>query len=133
MKSDEMNGMISNVLRYGVVLSSAIVAVGAALFLARYSSADSASLLAYCRSCVPHGDFSVDPARILAGLLSLDPFSVIEVGILVLLATPVVRVAMSVLIFAAEKDRAYVVVTLAVLLLLLFSILVTPFIPLFHA
>ncbi|MDG6964168.1 MAG: DUF1634 domain-containing protein, partial [Nitrososphaerota archaeon] len=67
------------------------------------------------------------------GVAKLDPFSVIELGVIVLIATPVSRVFFSILLFAAEKDMTYVKITLVVLALLLFSMLVTPFIPAFHA
>jgi uncharacterized membrane protein len=42
-------------------------------------------------------------------------------------------VLISVLLFAAEGDRLYVYITAVVLALLLFSMLVTPFIPAFNA
>jgi uncharacterized protein len=47
---------------------------------------------------------------------------VITLGLLLLIATPVVRVAVSVIAFVVECDRKFVVITLVVLLLLLFSI-----------
>jgi uncharacterized membrane protein len=46
-------------------------------------------------------------------------------GILILIATPVARVAFSVFAFAEERDRMYVIVTLIVLALLLFSLSAT--------
>jgi uncharacterized membrane protein len=54
--------------------------------------------------------------------LALDPVGIIQLGILILIATPVVRVAFSVFAFAEERDWMYVVVTLVVLGLLLFSL-----------
>ena len=130
---DAMNDLVSGVLRYGVLLSSAIIMLGAALALARYGSLRASDFLTYLPNQVPHGTYSVDLADLTAGLLSLDPFSVIELGVIVLLATPVARVLLSVFLFAAEGDRTYVYITATVLALLLFSILVAPFIPVFHA
>ena len=63
----------------------------------------------------------------------MEPYAIIELGVLTLLATPVVRVLTSVFLFAAEGDRLYMYITAAVLLLLLFSMLATPFIPGFYA
>ncbi|MDG6975316.1 MAG: DUF1634 domain-containing protein [Nitrososphaerota archaeon] len=54
-------------------------------------------------------------------------------GVVVLIATPVTRVLFAVLLFAAERDMTYVKITVVVLFLLLFSMLATPFIPLFNA
>jgi uncharacterized membrane protein len=45
------------------------------------------------------------------------------VGLLLLVATPVARVIFSAIAFALEGDRTYVVITLVVLALLLFSLL----------
>jgi len=81
---------------------------------------------------IPHGNFPVTLSSIASGLASLDPPSIIQLGFLVLLATPVARVALSLLLFAAEKDTRFVYLTGAVLAILLFSILATPLIPLFN-
>ena len=60
--------------------------------------------------------------QVWVGLLVLRPQAVITLGLLLLIATPVVRVAVSVVAFVVERDRKFVVITLVVLLLLLFSI-----------
>jgi uncharacterized membrane protein len=46
---------------------------------------------------------------------------VIQLGLLLLLATPVARVAFSVLAFACQRDKVYVIVTLIVLGVLIYS------------
>ncbi len=51
------------------------------------------------------------------------PYAVIELGLLVLITTPALRVALSVGFFAAERDRLYVVLTLLVLAVLVTSYL----------
>jgi uncharacterized membrane protein len=127
-----MNNILGIVLRTGVVLSGLIIATGTALFIANHSLDDTSSYLAYNPGLIPHGNFPVSLASIATGLGSLDPFSIIGLGFLVLLATPVARVALSLLLFAAEKDRMYVYLTAAVLAILLFSMLATPLIPLFN-
>ena len=48
---------------------------------------------------------------------------VIQLGLLLLIATPIARVAFSVVGFALERDRMYVVFTLIVLAILLYSLL----------
>ncbi|TMH96317.1 DUF1634 domain-containing protein [Candidatus Bathyarchaeota archaeon] len=129
---NSMNKILGIVLRSGVVLSGLIIATGTILFIANHSLDDASAYLAYNPGLIPHGDFPVSLTAIATGLGSLDPFSVIELGFLVLLATPVARVALSLLLFAAEKDRIYVYLTAAVLAILLFSMLATPLIPLFN-
>jgi uncharacterized membrane protein len=127
-----MNNILGIVLRSGVVLSGIIIAIGTALFIANHSLDDTSAYLAYNPTVVPHGNFSVSLASILSGLISLDPSSIIQIGFLVLLATPVARVALSLFLFAAERDRMFVYLTVTVLAILLFSMLVTPLIPLFN-
>ena len=129
---NSMNNILGIVLRSGVVLSGVIIAVGTILFVANHSLDDTSAYLAYNPGLIPHGNFPVSLTGIAIGLGSLDPFSVIVLGFLVLLATPVARVALSLLLFAAEKDRMYVYLTPTVLAILLFSILATPLIPLFN-
>jgi uncharacterized membrane protein len=57
--------------------------------------------------------------------MALDPAAIIQLGLLILIATPVARVAFSVFAFAQERDWLYVVVTLIVLGLLLYSLSAT--------
>lgn len=129
---DSMNLVVSKVLRYGVILSSAVIVVGTVLLLTSqgFSSAD--QYLIYHHDLVPHGDFPVSLGALVSGLLAFSPFSIIELGILMLLATPVSRVLFSTFLFAAERNTVYVYITLAVLCLLLFSMIATPFIPAFN-
>lgn len=129
---NSMNRILGIALRSGVVLSGAIIAVGTAMFLASHSLNDTSAYLAYNPGLIPHGNFPASLTNIGSGLASLDPSSIIQLGFLVLLATPVTRVALSLLLFAAEKDRRFVYLTGAVLAILLFSMLATPRIPLFN-
>jgi len=129
---NSMNNILGIVLRSGVVLSGTIIAIGTTLFIANHPFDDTSAYLAYNPSLIPHGTFPVSLAGIDSGLISLDPFSIIALGLLVLLATPVVRVALSLFLFAAERDRKFVYLTAAVLAILLFSMLATPLIPLFN-
>jgi uncharacterized membrane protein len=61
---------------------------------------------------------------VLRGTRELRGQSIIMLGVLVLIATPVIRVAASIAIFAAERDLAYITITSAVLLLLILSFLI---------
>ncbi len=107
--------IVSYVLTIGITVSAAVIALGfllAILFGWRTSLAGG-----------PPGpsnlaDFGAMPA----GLLALRPAAITQLGLGLLLATPVMRVATSVVGFALEEDRLYVVITLAVLAILLGSI-----------
>jgi uncharacterized membrane protein len=73
--------------------------------------------------------FHVQPAHdrlvheIIAGAFALRSRSIIQLGVLLLIATPIVRVAFSIVGFALEGDRLYVVITSVVLAILLYSLI----------
>ena len=130
---ETMNLVIGKVLRYGVVVSAVVIIIGTIGLAASNGSADTSGYLNYSPAVVPHDGIDVSPSGLLEGIASFSSFSWIELGVILLIATPVSRVLTSVFLFAAEKDRKYVLITAVVLALLLFSILVTPSIPGFHA
>jgi uncharacterized membrane protein len=130
---ESMNLVIGKVLRYGVILSGLIVILGTIGLVVSNGTSETGGYLAYNPSTVPHDGINVSPAGLLHGLVTFSAFSWIEFGVVLLIATPVARVLISVFLFAAERDRLYVLITAVVLVLLLFSILVTPSIPAFHA
>jgi len=130
---ESMNTVIGNVLRYGVLLSAAVVLFGAFLLVVSTGTSDTSGILTYHPDQVPHGNYDVSFQALVNGLEGFSAYSWIELGVIFLIATPVSRVLISVFLFAAERDRLYVAITAVVLTLLLFSMLVTPFIPLFKA
>lgn len=114
---ERMERFIGGLLRTGVLCAAAVILAGAALYLARHGG-----------ERPDYRVFSGEP-RALRGVVgiareALEPRSrgVIQLGLLVLVATPVVRVAFSVFAFAAQRDRTFVVITLAVLAVLCFSL-----------
>jgi uncharacterized membrane protein len=127
-----MSNILGIVLRIGVVLSGVTISLGALLFMVTHSLDDASTYLTYDPAVIPHGTFPVSLGSIASGIVSLDPYSIIQLGFLILLATPVARVGFSLFLFASERDRLYVYLTGAVLVILLFSILATPLIPLFN-
>ena len=103
--------VISGVLRGGVLLSVAVILAGVCYYYAL-------RLLGR----VPLATFPDTLAEVGAGLKAADPMAIVTAGLLVLLATPVLRVGVSIAAFAIEKDRTYVIITAIVLTILLFSI-----------
>lgn len=103
--------IISNVLRAGVVLSAALIGLGVWQLLT-LAPQDTASVSS------PH-----TAQAIWQGLWRGQPEAIIMAGIVILLLTPVVRVAISVLAFALERDWRYVIITLLVLGILAASFL----------
>lgn len=106
--------IIGWILQGGVILSATVILIGMLLLLLHADSLSVHSLQVF-----PH---SLD--QVWVGLLVLQPQAVIALGLLLLIATPVVRVAVSVVAFAIEHDRRYVIITLIVLAILVASFLV---------
>ena len=107
--------IISNVLRGGVLLSAFIILVGVVMFYARY--------LPNGGRTISDHPFPHSVAAVISGLTTGSPLAVIALGLLVLLLTPVMRVAVSIVAFAIEGDHLYTVITSIVLAILIISFL----------
>jgi uncharacterized membrane protein len=110
--------LLGNLLRAGVLLSAFVVSMGAIIYLVRHGH----SPVEYR---IFHGETrDLRGARgIVRGSLTLRGRAIIQFGLLLLIATPVARVAFSVFAFAKERDGTYVAFTLIVLAILLYSLL----------
>lgn len=111
---------ISVLLRVGVMLSAAIVIVGGVLYLFHNSYG------------IPEDHiFRGEPADlrqvpgVLHDVLALRERGIIQLGILLLILTPVARVAFSVFAFWQQRDQLYIIVTLIVLIILVHGLLST--------
>lgn len=115
---EKLEIVISVILRTGVSISAAVVLIGAALYLTRHG----AEPVNYHQF---HGEPAVDRkiGGIIGGVLALRARSIIQLGVLLLIATPIARVAFSLTGFALERDRTYVVITAIVLAVLIYSLI----------
>ncbi len=100
------------ILQGGVLISAVLILLGLFLLPTRPGGLSITRLLNFPQTLNAVG----------AGLLTWHAQAFIALGLLVLIATPVARVAASVLAFALERDRIYILITIAVLAILLFSI-----------
>jgi len=116
--------LISYVLRYGVILCGVVIAVGLALLLLHPAGGSSSGFLAQVRSSAGGSPEAVPTtlAAFATGLAAFDPNTLISLGLLLLIALPVVRVALTVVIFLIQKDLSYFIITLIVLTVLLSGI-----------
>jgi uncharacterized membrane protein len=115
--------IVSHLLRAGVVTSMVLLAVGVVVFFARNSGgvlADGSlgSLVG------TQARFPTSLAEVVADVAAFRGEGILAAGLLVLIATPVLRVAVSIIGFALERDWIYVGLTVLVLLVLLASFLV---------
>ena len=112
---------ISTTLRIGVMLSVAVMLFGVVVTFVHHPD--------YFHSRPALGEltnsreiFANTTSAVLRGVRDLRGQSIAMLGILLLIVTPVVRVAISVVLFAAQRDRRYVLITAVVLALLLTSL-----------
>jgi len=112
----EIEVILGNLLKIGVVAAGTAVAIGAVIFLARHGF----EIPNYHVFKPDIFNFS-NLGELLEGVIAFRSVSIIELGILLLIATPVIRVLFSVFAFAYEKDYMYIVFTLVVLFVLIFS------------
>jgi uncharacterized membrane protein len=114
---DPMELFIGNLLRVGVIVAAVVAAIGGVIFLA----ARGGSVADY-HVFVGQPEHLRSVSGVLTGVAHLDSASIVQLGILLLIATPIARVALSLVAFAREHDRTYVAITALVLALLLFSL-----------
>ncbi|MDS3860354.1 DUF1634 domain-containing protein [Thermosynechococcaceae cyanobacterium BACA0444] len=117
-EDEKMDQLLGNVLRGGVILSATVILIGGLIYIWRNG-----------QETVALSVFKGEPTylKLVPDLLSADVqargHAIIQTGILLLLLTPITRVALSLLIFLRQRDFTYVLVTAIVLAVLLHSLL----------
>jgi uncharacterized membrane protein len=113
--------LVSRLLLAGVITSVSLIVVGTILTFAQHRDyLDSSAVL---DSAVgPGATFPHEFNALLNSTRQLRGEAIVTIGLLVLMATPVVRVAVSALAFISHRDRTYALITAAVLCLLLLSL-----------
>ncbi len=110
--------ILGNLLRTGVLVSAAVVLLGASIYLSRHA-----------HEPADYRVFRGEPSEyrtisgVIQSVINGRGQGIIQLGLLLLIATPIARVAFSVVGFAIERDRLYVAFTLLVLAILLYSFL----------
>lgn len=114
----QMERVIGGLLRIGVIVAASISGAGGIWYLSRHA-----------RDVPRFGTFYGEPPSlrsaggVIGAALSLHSDALIQLGLLVLIAVPILRVAVSIVAFALERDWLYCAVTVLVLTILLFSLL----------
>ncbi len=114
----DMEQFIGLQLRYGVITSSLIVLTGGLIYL---QQSGGLALPAYSQFIGTKAGFT-SIGQIITGLGTLNARGIIQFGVVVLIATPILRIAFSLVGFVIEKDRLYILITLIVLSVMMFSI-----------
>ena len=115
---DQFDLVLAHVLRAGALLAAIVVAAGGVMFV-----------LAHGSERPQYQVFRGEPARlrsvhaIVVEAMHLRADGVVQLGLLLLIATPIARVVFSVIGFIKQRDWLYVGITAAVLALLTYSLL----------
>lgn len=116
-KDKDIQQFIGNLLRIGVLSASAIALIGGILYLVVHGM----------ESRPDYHQFHSEPVAythiqgIFQGVLSGDAGAIMQLGVVVLILTPIMRVVCSLFSFILEKDKMYVFITTIVLCIILFS------------
>ena len=114
---EQVEKILGNLLRSGVIAAALVVLAGGMIYLIRYG----ANLPDYS---IFHGvpaEFR-SVGGIITAAFGLRSRGLIQLGLLLLIATPVARVAFSIFAFAVQRDRIYIFITLIVLGILIYSL-----------
>ena len=115
---EAVDRLVSIVLRGGVLVAASVTAIGGAAYLIRHGA-----------RIVDFRVFSGEPESlrslggIVRGAAALHAEWIIALGLLLLIATPIARVAALLFVFLHERDRLYATVSAIVLFILLMSVL----------
>lgn len=121
-KKRDMNLIIGNTLRYGVSIACAIALLGGALYLIQNGNE-------------PVKDYSIfDPNHpaytnlrgIFSGFFNFQAWGVIQVAVIALLLTPIMRVMLSLIDFVQEHDWLYAGITSVVLAIIFVNSISSP-------
>lgn len=115
---EQVEQRVGNLLRLGVSMAALLVLIGGCVYLVKHG-----------QETVEDKIFHGEPAElrslegIIAGAKTFGGRALIQLGLLVLIATPVARVGYCLFAFIKQRDRIYIVVTTIVLAVLLFSLI----------
>ena len=113
-----MEEIMGHLLRFGVIFASTVVLAGGFFYLNDHAGErpDYRHFAAYPLR-LRH------PAELLSGLAHGRANAIVQLGILLLIATPIARVAFAAIAFTIERDKLYVAISLTVLAVLLYGML----------
>jgi uncharacterized membrane protein len=113
-----METIMGRLLQFGVLLASFVMFAGGILYTRAH-----------------HGEvpdyrvFTSEPQSmrhlegVITGMKSAEPAAIIQLAVLLLIATPVARVVFALIAFAIERDKLYMLVSALVLAVLLYGFL----------
>ncbi|MCS4237619.1 putative membrane protein [Myroides gitamensis] len=115
---NQLQSIIGNVLRYGVLSALTVTLLGGIILLAK----DSQQVVSFSTFVEKDQNLFVVFKTIFQGVKDWNGESIIFLGILLLFLTPALRLLLSLFSFILEKDAMYVVITLIVIAVIILSV-----------
>ncbi|HEY1952959.1 MAG TPA: DUF1634 domain-containing protein [Gemmatimonadaceae bacterium] len=117
-RDERIERIIGRLLQLGVLVAAIVVAVGGVLLLAHYGR-----MPASFRVFNGEDQSLRSIGGIVRAAMTGDSRAIVELGLVLLIATPVARVALTLGAFVVQKDRLYILTTAIVLAILLYGLL----------
>ena len=118
INDDKLELLLSNLLKTGVIISGIITFIGAILFLFQHGFE-----VPNYHNFNPHPFHFSDLNSFFEKVMTLESESIMELGVLILIATPVIRVFLSIIAYTLEKDYMYILFSLFVFLVMVYGFL----------
>ncbi|WP_185955200.1 DUF1634 domain-containing protein [Solitalea koreensis] len=118
LRNNDIEVSIASLLVIGVLLSIIVVVFGGGIYLIRHAS-----------NTVDYATFNSSKAlytdiyKIIKGILNFKGQAVIQLGVLILICTPIARVVFSIIGFVLERDTLYTIIALFVLIIIACSVM----------
>ncbi|MGZ3485079.1 MAG: DUF1634 domain-containing protein [Gemmatimonadaceae bacterium] len=116
-RDEQVELVIGRLLQWGVLAAAIVVVIGGILLLAQYGH-----LPATFRQFNSEDSALRSVGGIIRAALSGDSRAIVQLGLVLLIATPAARVALTLGAFIIQRDRLYIVTTSIVLALLLYGL-----------
>ncbi len=117
-KKHDIQQLVGNTLRWGVTISCAIAFVGGILYLLQHGADPMPDYTRFSYADAHPAEYTT-LGGIFGGLASLSAASWIQLGVIALLLTPIMRVVLSLFDFVQERDWLYAGITATVLAIII--------------
>jgi len=117
IKEKDIQVLLGTLLRAGVIISMSIVLVGGVIFLIHNNG-----VITDYKVFTPELSKFSSITEIFAGLLTMQGDAIVQFGVLMLIFTPIARIAFAIFSFSLEKDYLYVLIGFIILAIIAISL-----------